>query len=185
MQVVAWAKMLHDYSQVMSGAQAVKITFDGSAPCALCKISQHAREAAREQMPRDDALGGEAGKVLLLSECVPAVIVTAPDFRWPGVADAASAMRTEAVPVPPPVFRAHPLHLSLSRQSLIREIQIPCFLSILGTLAAPLRRSPAPSAAARSAPIGLRKAIPRRPASKRAGATNTSSSPICGAAPIT
>ncbi|MDB6113432.1 MAG: hypothetical protein JWQ83_71 [Lacunisphaera sp.] len=101
-QVVAWVKMLHDYSQVMSGVQAVKITFDGSAPCALCKISQHARDAAREQLPREDALGGDAGKILLLSECIPAVVLTAPDFRWPGVADAASPTRTEAVPVPPP-----------------------------------------------------------------------------------
>jgi hypothetical protein len=101
-QVVAWAKMLHDYSQVMPAAEAVKITFDGSAPCALCKISRHARDAAREQMPRDAAPGADEAKILLLSESIPAVIVTAPDFPWPGVADAASSTRTEAVPVPPP-----------------------------------------------------------------------------------
>lgn len=29
-QVVAWARMFHDYSQVMPAAQAVQITFDGS-----------------------------------------------------------------------------------------------------------------------------------------------------------
>lgn len=101
-QVVAWAKMLHDYSQVMPAAEAVKITFDGSAPCALCKISERGRDAAREQLPREPAPGADPGKVLLLAECIPSVIVAAPAFRWPGVTDAASPTRTETVPVPPP-----------------------------------------------------------------------------------
>ncbi len=101
-QVVAWAKMFRDYSQMMPAEQALKITFDGSAPCDLCHISEKARDAARDQLPRDAALGGAMEKILLLSESVPAVVLAAPDSLWPGIADDAGLTRTEAVPVPPP-----------------------------------------------------------------------------------
>jgi hypothetical protein len=101
-QVVAWAKMLHDYSQTMPAAEALQRTFDGSKPCELCRISQKAQEAAREQLPRDAALGGGMEKLLLISESAPAVVLAAPDFAWPGAAVAAGLTRTEAVPVPPP-----------------------------------------------------------------------------------
>jgi hypothetical protein len=101
-QVVAWAKMFRDYSETMPAEQALKITFDGSAPCNLCHISEKAQEAARDQLPRDAALGGAMEKILLLSESAPAVVLAAPDFMWPGVADVAGLTRTESVPVPPP-----------------------------------------------------------------------------------
>jgi len=101
-QVVAWAKMFHDYSQVMPAARALQITFDGSAPCALCHIAQEGQDAARDQLPRDTALGGGMDKLLLLSETVPAIVVSAPEFVWPGVTDDTGLTRTEAVPVTPP-----------------------------------------------------------------------------------
>ncbi len=101
-QVVAWARMFHDYSQQLSVVKALQRTFDGSAPCALCHLSQSAQDAARDQLPRDAAFGGGGEKLLLVSEGVPALVVTAPDFAWPGVANAAGLTRTESVPVPPP-----------------------------------------------------------------------------------
>ncbi len=101
-QVVAWGKMLHDYSLVMPLARAVQITFDGSAPCDLCRLSQSAEETARQQLPHEAALGGGMEKLLLVSESLPAVILTAPDFVWPGVVNDAGPARTESVPVPPP-----------------------------------------------------------------------------------
>ena len=101
-QVVGWAKMFHDYSQVMPVAHALEITFSGDAACALCHISRTAQDAAREQLPRDTALGGGLEKPLLVSEDAPPVVVTAPDFAWPGVANDAGLTRTEAVPVTPP-----------------------------------------------------------------------------------
>jgi hypothetical protein len=101
-QVVGWVKMIHDYSQVMSVAKALEITFDGSAPCSLCHLSQSAQDTAREQLPHDDALGGGLEKLLLISESTAPVVVPAPDFVWPGVANATGLMRTDEVPVTPP-----------------------------------------------------------------------------------
>jgi hypothetical protein len=101
-QVVAWSRMYSDYSGYLSPLRALEKTFDGSDPCALCVAVHHARETGREQLPRDAALGGGAEKLLLVSESVPAVVLTAPDFIWPGVVDQAGRMRTDAVPVPPP-----------------------------------------------------------------------------------
>jgi hypothetical protein len=101
-QVVGWAKMFHDYAQVMPAAKALQITFDGSAPCAFCHISQSAQDTARDQQPRDTALGGGMEKLLLMSESLPALVFTAPDFAWPGVTDDTGLTRTEAVPVTPP-----------------------------------------------------------------------------------
>ncbi len=101
-QVVAWAKMFHDYSEVMPVARALQITFDGSKPCELCHIAQQAQDSAREQLPRDAALVDSMEKLLLVSECAPVVVMPAPDFVWPCVADDAGLTRTEAVPVPPP-----------------------------------------------------------------------------------
>ena len=94
--------MFHDYSQMMPAAKALQRTFDGSKPCELCHVCQAAEDAARQQLPRDAALGCGTEKLLLVSECVPAVVVPAPDFAWPGVMDDTGLTRTEAVPVPPP-----------------------------------------------------------------------------------
>ena len=100
-QVVGWAKMFHDNAQVMTLSAAVEATFNGSAPCNFCHISQSAEENARQQLPHD-VLGSSAEKFVLLCEVpVPAILVSF-DSSWPGVADDTGLMRTEAVPVRPP-----------------------------------------------------------------------------------
>ncbi len=101
-QVVAWARMFHDYSQIMPAAKALQVTFDGSKPCELCHISQKAQDAARDQLPRDADLGGGMEKILLLSDNTPALVLAAPDFAWPVPAGAVGLLRTDSVPVPPP-----------------------------------------------------------------------------------
>lgn len=101
-QVVAWAKMFHEYSQMMPAADALELTFDGSAPCELCTIVQDAQDTARSQLPADAALGGGEEKILLVCDSAPVPVVTAPDLAWPGLADEAGLTRTETVPVPPP-----------------------------------------------------------------------------------
>ena len=101
-QVVAWAKMFHDYSQVMPVARALQVTFDGSKPCEICSVVQKAQDTARDQSPRSEALGASTEKILLVSESVPVLVLVAPDLTWPGAVGAAGLTRTEAVPVPPP-----------------------------------------------------------------------------------
>lgn len=100
-QVVAWAKMFRDYSQVMPVAQALQITFDGSAPCELCHFTEKAQDAAREQLPHETALAG-AEKILLATESTAAFVPAAPGSVWPGVFHDAGPARTDPVPVPPP-----------------------------------------------------------------------------------
>ena len=100
-QVVAWTKMICDYSQVMPANRALQLTFDGSAPCKLCHLAQDGREAARK-LPASAALGSGDEKILLMAEYAPAPGLVAPDFSWPGVADTTGLTRTESVPVPPP-----------------------------------------------------------------------------------
>ena len=47
-QVVAWAKMFHDYARVMPAARALQVTFDGTKPCDICCAVQKAQDATRE-----------------------------------------------------------------------------------------------------------------------------------------
>jgi hypothetical protein len=101
-QVVAWARMYHDFSRVMPATSALAMTFDGSAPCRLCHISQTAQDAERQQLPGDAALGDSAEKMLLVYESVPSPLVLAPDRTWPGIFDARGLTRTQEVPVRPP-----------------------------------------------------------------------------------
>ena len=100
-QVVAWAKMFHDYSQVMPVAKALKLTFNGEAPCDLCHLAESGKNAAREQLPREEALGATDKFVLSFQATAP-VVLTAPDSVWPGLVHEAGLLRTESVPVPPP-----------------------------------------------------------------------------------
>jgi hypothetical protein len=82
-QVVAWAKMFHGYSQVMPVAKALKLTFNGEAPCDLCHLA-------------------ESDKFVLSFQTAAPLVLTAPDSVWPGLVHEAGLLRTESVPVPPP-----------------------------------------------------------------------------------
>jgi hypothetical protein len=101
-QVAAWVKMFHDYSAIMTGGEALQLTFDASKPCKVCSIAKSAEDTARKQMPRDAAFVGGEEKLLLLSECSPTVVAPAPAFVWPDVGDHTGLIRKETVPVPPP-----------------------------------------------------------------------------------
>lgn len=100
-QVVAWGKMFADYSSVMSVTRALQLTFDGSKPCDLCHLAQAGEDAAREQQRQTAPLGGTDKLVLAFLTAAP-VVVTAPDFAWPGLVHEAGLTRTDSVPVPPP-----------------------------------------------------------------------------------
>lgn len=101
-QVVAWAKMFHTYSQVMPATEALALTFDGSAPCDMCTIAQDGRDSARSQLPGDASLGSGPEKILLIADWGPTAVLIPADSTWPGLVHEAGLLRTETVPVPPP-----------------------------------------------------------------------------------
>lgn len=101
MQVVAWAKMFHDYSAVMPAVQALKLTFDGSAPCNLCTVAQAGQDGARDQLPAGAALT-DGAKLILALHASPELVLKAPGELWPGLAHEVGRTRGERVPVPPP-----------------------------------------------------------------------------------
>ena len=84
-QVVGWAKMFRDYSQVMPAAEAMQLTFSGEAPCDMCTIAQTGQDAARDN-PTPAALGGATEKILLIADCAPAPVLVTPKIFWPGFA---------------------------------------------------------------------------------------------------
>ena len=100
-QLVAWAKMFHDNSQVMPATEALDVTFNGSKPCALCHLSQAAQETAREQQPREADLGSSE-RFLLAFHSVAPLVLNVPESDWPGVVHDTGLTRTEPVPVRPP-----------------------------------------------------------------------------------
>lgn len=102
MQVVAWAKMFHAYSQVMPVSQALAVTFDGSNACDLCSITQQAQDATREQLPHEAVLGGSDKFVLAQASVAEPLFVPTPEVSWPGVAHDVGLTRTDPVRLTPP-----------------------------------------------------------------------------------
>jgi len=100
-QVVGWAKMLHDNSRVMSAAKAIQVTFDGSKPCQFCHLSQAAQDTARKQQPSAADLGS-SDKILLAFHVAAPLVLNVPDSTWPGAVHATGLVRTNPVPVRPP-----------------------------------------------------------------------------------
>jgi hypothetical protein len=98
LQCVAWANMIREYSQVVPLGEAVKMTFSGRYPCAMCKAIA-------------DRKNSENSKACTLAKYDKAIV--APGFTLRTRAgDEAPAFaigrqknlqfRVEAPPVPPP-----------------------------------------------------------------------------------
>lgn len=98
-QVFAWGKMLHDYSQMMPLEQAIAKTFDGSAPCELCVVVDQARQ---QETPPSQAPERGSDKVLLALHVAEQLVTPRPEFSWPEALHRTGEIRTELVPVPPP-----------------------------------------------------------------------------------
>lgn len=99
-QVVAWGKMFRDYSTYLSWDEAVVRTFDGSAPCAICRVAQQGEDARRDGRGAAVAHGPEQLVLACTVETVTAF--RAPLESWPRVTVARGQVRAEVVPVPPP-----------------------------------------------------------------------------------
>ena len=111
LQTVAWAEMLHDYTQKTgSVAVAVEQTFDGAHPCELClqietAKQQEARKSDDKQKPASGqkvAKAGENDKALSLERSFLPVGAVAASLRWDVRADLHAPSRDEPPPTPPP-----------------------------------------------------------------------------------
>ena len=78
MQVVAWAKMVHDYSAEDGLVEGLKRTFDGDHPCALCcQIEREREDAERSQLPLPLMKLAKD-----ISHALPVAFTAAPKPRW-------------------------------------------------------------------------------------------------------
>ena len=69
LQSVAWTSMLVERSREVSFVQAVKLTFDGAHPCALCQTI----ETGRRSEPQPDAPPA-MGKVEIFYQSTPGLV---------------------------------------------------------------------------------------------------------------
>lgn len=71
LQVLAWSKMLVDYSQGRTLAEAAGMTFDGDHPCSMCLALEESRiEEKKDPAPRPER-STERGELFPLREIRP------------------------------------------------------------------------------------------------------------------
>ena len=104
LQSVAWAEMLHRYSQHGgSMAVAVEETFDGQHPCELCQQIQAGKAKERKESPAAPSAKDDAKvKALLAEPALPAFARTTGEISFPPAVFAPASRRAEQPPTPPP-----------------------------------------------------------------------------------
>ncbi len=104
LQSVAWAEMLHDYTQrTGSIAVAVEQTFDGQHPCELCQQIQVAKAKEHKEAPAAPARKDDAKvKALLADSVLRPFVPTAQAATIPCAVSACGPGRTDQPPTPPP-----------------------------------------------------------------------------------
>jgi hypothetical protein len=102
LQTVAWAQMLRDYSKSTPIAEAIERTFSGGYPCGMCiKISKGKQK--EEKAPATVKLDKKA-ELYLLSARDWLRKPESKDFSYLPSGEIAVAERSEAPPVPVPIF---------------------------------------------------------------------------------
>src|SRR5690606_17934753 len=76
-QTFAWGRMIATYSQSMSIAQAVKLTFTPDNLCGVCESVSEAKQ--QQQHPAAPSDGKAFGKILLVHQPSPVFVAVAPD----------------------------------------------------------------------------------------------------------
>ena len=100
-QVFAWARMFSENSRVLPLGAAMERTFSPEGRCKLCCAVSTAKQ--KETDSKGSTPGGKVeGKVLLVFQPAPAVIVEAPDFAPWASGDLAGLSAGRAAPPPPP-----------------------------------------------------------------------------------
>ncbi len=74
-QTFAWGRMIATYSQSMSLAQAVKLTFTPDNLCGVCESVSEAKQHQDTALPSD---AKSAGEILLVFQPQPAFFATLP-----------------------------------------------------------------------------------------------------------
>lgn len=98
LQVVAWTNMIREYSEMAPLAQAVKMTFSGQYPCALCKTIADKKETENAKMLTLHKQETQICPAVMsfadrMSAVVPNYFMSPDDFLQ---------SRSEAPPTPPP-----------------------------------------------------------------------------------
>ncbi len=106
LQVVAWSRMLVDYSAQAGLADGMTMTFDGQHPCRMCKAIAESR---KQRQDKNEEPAAAISIRMALKEFVPPGAAEAPvpravDFRVVGFValPAGSSIYGEGPPVPPP-----------------------------------------------------------------------------------
>ena len=104
LQSVAWAEMLHRYSQQTgSVAVAVEQTFDGQHPCELCQEIQVAKAKEHKESPTAPTTKDDAKvKASLSNSALSASARTVEAISFPRAVFAPGSSRAEQPPTPPP-----------------------------------------------------------------------------------
>ncbi|MEO6846897.1 MAG: hypothetical protein ABI254_06535 [Chthoniobacterales bacterium] len=99
-QTIAWARMLHDYSQQSTVVEAVNKTFDGQHPCAMC-LQVKEGQAKEEKAPATVKLEKKA-EIFAIACTSPLKLPISEKFSYPALAGLVFAAREEAPPQPVP-----------------------------------------------------------------------------------
>jgi hypothetical protein len=97
LQSVAWTSMLVERSRELTMVEAIKVTFDGSHPCGLCrKIESGSKKEKREEKARSVA------KLELFYEPMRCPLFPPRGARLSAATHATAPARAQAPRVPPP-----------------------------------------------------------------------------------
>lgn len=99
-QTFAWGRMIATYSQSMSLAQAVKMTFTPDNMCGVCESVSEAKQHQDSALPSD---GKALGKILLVYQPAPVFFGLSPaSGTWMPCDFTPAALDRSPPPVPPP-----------------------------------------------------------------------------------
>lgn len=110
LQMVAWARMISDYTEERGLLEGVKETFDGRHACAMCKkIATEKGKEQQKQLPLTKSGQENLGKWFGLSS-----VMALPEPRWshtetavcPGALQSPPTQWDAPPPVPPPELTA-------------------------------------------------------------------------------
>jgi len=99
LQMVAWGRMMVEYSQRSEIAVAVAKTFDGRHPCSMCVAIQKSRQSEKKQ-----EMQITAKKMEIFCQAAQLFVFAEADCGPRGMEDSVASPRFEQPSAPPPRF---------------------------------------------------------------------------------